>query len=133
MSRVFLDSNIAVYAVTAGDRRQAKAEQLIAAGGVISVQVLNEFVSATRRKLAMPWADVVVGLGALRQQCTPIISLTSDLHATAVDLVDRHGFHIYDACIVAAALEAGCTTLFSEDMQDGMRVDGLTIRNPFAG
>jgi predicted nucleic acid-binding protein len=49
----------------------------------------------------------------------------------SVDFLDRYGFHFYDSLIVAAALEAGCSRLFSEDLQHGQRIDGLTVENPF--
>jgi predicted nucleic acid-binding protein len=55
-----------------------------------------------------------------------------DTHDQALRIAERYGFQIYDSLIVAAALEAGCTTLYSEDMQDGQSIDTLTIRNPFA-
>jgi predicted nucleic acid-binding protein len=59
--------------------------------------------------------------------------MTAETHDAALRLAMRHGFHIYDALIIAAALEAGCSTLYSEDMPSGQVIDGrLTIRNPFA-
>ena len=60
------------------------------------------------------------------------IAPTPDLYRTGLRIQVRYGFSFYDSLIVAAALGAGCTTLYSEDMQNGQRIEGLTIRNPFA-
>jgi predicted nucleic acid-binding protein len=105
----FFDTPILVYAVAQTDRRTAIAEQLLVAGGRISVHVLNEFVAVARRKLRMPWTEI--------------------LEATTI--CQRYKYHVYDSLVIAAALESGCTVLYSEDMQDGQRIDSLHIRNPF--
>jgi predicted nucleic acid-binding protein len=128
----FLDTNVLVYAFAVGDRRSETAEALVAAGGVISVQVLNEFVNVSRRKLGRDWAEIESATGVLRVLLDPPLPLTLELHETAVVLARDHGFAFYDALIVAAASRAGCVTLYSEDMQHGQTIDGLTIRNPFA-
>jgi len=85
------------------------------------------------RKLKMSWQEVASALGAIRILCPSVAAMTAETHDAALRLAVRHGFHIYDALIVAAALEAGCATLYSEDMQSGQVIGGrLTIRNPFA-
>jgi predicted nucleic acid-binding protein len=133
VSAAFLDSNILLYTLAEGDPREAVAAALLARGGVISVQVLNEFAAVARRKLRLSWPEVVEALAALRALCPAPRPLTLATHEAALGLADRYGFQIYDALIVAAALEAGCATLFSEDLQDGQVIEGrLTIRNPFA-
>jgi len=129
---VFFDTNVLVYAVAQDDDRTPAAEALLAAGGVISVQVMNELVSVARKKLRMSWPDITATLAAIRDLCEPPVPITVELHETAMRLAARHAFHIYDALIVAAALAADCTTLYSEDLRDGQVVDRrLTIQNPF--
>jgi predicted nucleic acid-binding protein len=130
--RPFFDTMVPIYSVSEGDRRAAVAENLLAAGGHISVQVLNEFTAVARRKLKMSWDEVNDVLAAIRTLCEAAAPVTVETHEAALKIAARYGFQIYDSLIVAAALEAGCDVLYSEDMQDGMRIDGLTIRNPFA-
>lgn len=131
-ARPFLDTNVLIYALALEDPRAERAEALLFEGGVVGVQVLNEFVSVARRKLLMPWADVIDALAAVRMLCPPPVAVTIETHETALRIIDRYGFRIYDALIIAAALAAGCTTLLSEDMQDGQVIEGkLTVRNPF--
>ena len=128
----FFDTNVLIYAVAQNDPRGTKAEELLAGGGVISVQILNEFVSVARRKIRMPWNDVTAALDAIRTLCPAPSSLTLDTHETALRIVQQYGYGIYDALVVAAALEAKCSTLYSENLQDGQVIDKrLTIRNPF--
>lgn len=136
-AKAFFDTNILIYAiaepaVARPDVRTPRAEKLLLAGGVISVQILNEFASVARRKLAMPWPEVKEALQAIRVLCPAPVSVTLAVHDLAVGLVDRYGFSIYDALVAAAALKARCTVLYSEDFQDGQVLEGkLTIRNPF--
>jgi predicted nucleic acid-binding protein len=132
MSAVFFDSNILIYTLVEHDPREPVAAALLARGGVISVQVLNEFVAVARRKLRLSWPEVIDALAAIRACCPPPRPLTLATHEAALGLAERYRFQVYDALIVAAALEARCATLFSENMQDGQVVEGrLTIRNPF--
>lgn len=63
--------------------------------------------------------------------CGPALPTTQAAHERAVELAQRYGFHIYDATVIASALLGGCETLYTEDMQDGQTIEGLTIRNPF--
>jgi predicted nucleic acid-binding protein len=128
----FFDTTILIYAIARDDVRTSVAEELLAEGGLLSVQVLNEFVAVARRKLSMGWDEIKEALEAIRALCGPPTALTVDTHDQALRIAERYGFQIYDSLIVAAALEAGCTTLYSEDMQDGQSIDTLTIRNPFA-
>jgi predicted nucleic acid-binding protein len=130
--RPFFDTNVLVYIVGQHDERTAPAEALLAAGGVVSVQVLNELAAVAHRKLRMSWEDVTEALAAIRVLCPAPVPLTVDTHDAALRIASRYGFHIYDALVLAAALEAECTTLYSEDLQTDQVIDGtLTIRNPF--
>lgn len=130
-AKPFLDSNILVYVFSKGDPRTAIAENLLFDGGVISVQVLNEFVNVLQHKERRPWAEIRTALTSVRALLDPPVQLTVKLHEKAVTLAERYGSRIYDCLIVAAALEVGCTTLYTEDLQHGQVIDGLTVRNPF--
>jgi predicted nucleic acid-binding protein len=129
--KVFFDTTILIYALSEGDSRTTSAEELLDSGGVVSVQVLNEFTAVARRKLGMSWDEVGESLSAIRALCEPPVPVTVEVHESALHIARRYGFHIYDALILAAALDRGCTILYSEDMQDGQRVDSLTVRDPF--
>ncbi len=130
-AKPFLDTNILVYAFASNDPRSEQAEALLAAGGMISVQVLNEFVNVARRKLRREWAEIEDALGVLRAILDPPIAVTVALHETAVWLARDVGFSFYDSLIIAAAIRAGCPVLYSEDLQDGQIVHGVRFRNPF--
>ena len=93
--------------------------------------MLNEFVSTARKKLKTDWADIREKLRLVQVACGDPLPLTEKVHSLAVQIAERYGFHIYDANIVACALLAGCTTLYSEDMQSGQRIERLVIENPF--
>ena len=132
-AEAFFDTNVLIYAVALDDPRNARAEELLASGGTISVQILNEFVSVARRKNLMSWDDVMGALDAFRVLCPSPLPITIEMHEAALKISEKHGYGIYDALVVAAALEAGCAILYSEDFQDGQTIDGqLRIRNPFA-
>lgn len=127
----FLDTNILVYAQTSGAKAD-KARELLAAGGKLSVQVLNEFVAVSRRKLQRNWSEIGEAVDDTLALVDPPLPITFDTHATAMSLARDHDFSFYDALIVASALEAGCKTLFTEDMQHGRSIESVVIVNPFA-
>ncbi len=131
MPASFLDTNV-LLSIASGDLAKADgAEAAVAAGGAISVQVLNELTNVARRKMRMSWADTNAFLGMLRGVLT-VHPLTVETHETGLVLAERYGFSVYDAVTVASALHAGCDTLLSEDMQDGMALEeGIRIINPF--
>lgn len=127
----FFDTNVLVYLALDRGSKTDRAQELVGEGGVVSVQVLNEIANVARRKRARSWDEVRSLLATLRSLLL-VEPLTPATHETGLFLAERHGFAVYDGMIVAAALIAGCHTLWSEDMQDGLTVDGrLTIRNPF--
>jgi predicted nucleic acid-binding protein len=126
----FFDTNVLLSALTPGDPRAERARLLLADGGIISVQALNEFTNVARRKLGQPWGEINEKLGAVRALCE-VKPLTVATHERALGLAERYGFQIYDALHLASALESGCSILYTEDMQHGQQIDGLTIRNPF--
>jgi len=127
----FFDTNVLVY-VASGDTAKAdRAEAVIAAGGSISVQVLNELTKVARRKMQMSWVDTHALLNMMRGLMT-VHPLTVETHETGLALAERYRLSTYDAMIAASALHAGCDTLWSEDMQHGMTLgQGLRILNPF--
>jgi predicted nucleic acid-binding protein len=129
--KAFFDTNVILYAFSQDVPRGQVAETLLAAGGELSVQVLNEFVAVARRKLGKSWEDVRRALDLLRVFCPDPVPLTMDTHNRAVQIAERFGYSIFDSLIIAAALDAGASILYSEDMRDSQEVDGLTIRNPF--
>lgn len=130
-AKAFIDSNVVLYLLSSDAAKADRAEAVIGAGGVVSVQVLNEVASVMRRKLGMSWQEVDEVLTLLRALCPPQ-ALTPETYDCGRHLAERYGLSVYDAMIAAAALLAGCDTLYSEDMQDGLLVDKrLRIRNPF--
>lgn len=129
----FIDTDVLLYLAGDDAAKAARAEAVLRVGGAISVQVLNELANVARRKMLLSWAETQQFLGALRGLLT-VHPLTVETHAAGLALAERYGFSVYDAMIVAAALGAGCGTLYSEDMQHGMTLDeGLRIVDPFRG
>lgn len=126
----FFDTNILVYSASDEGEKTDRATALLAGGGIVSVQVLNEFANVSRRKLCMTWSEIDVALRAFRFNCT-VTALTLETHERGIDLASAHGLSTYDAMIVAAAQLASCTTLYSEDLQAGRKIGGVKIVNPF--
>ena len=126
----FFDTNILVYAFLDIDKRD-KAIAVLAEGGRISVQVLNEFTNVARQKRQRPWPEIEAAITVIREWFPDIVPLTEQTHARALALARDHGLSFYDALIVAAAQEAGCDTLFTEDMQHGRKFGSVNIVNPF--
>jgi predicted nucleic acid-binding protein len=129
----FFDTNVLVYIASSDAAKADKAEAVIGGGGAISVQVLNELASVARRKMGMSWQDSRSFLSLLRGLLT-VHPVTVEVHDAGLALAERYNLSIFDAMIVASALHAGCDTLWSEDMQHGMALDGrLRVVNPFRG
>jgi predicted nucleic acid-binding protein len=127
----FLDTNVLIYAFGQDDPRSQISRSLLAKGGVTGVQMLNEFVAIARRKLGFSWEQVLESLEAIRVLCPSVAPLTPESHERGLHVAQRYGYHIFDALVIAVALDAGSSTLYTEDMQDGQRIETLTIRNPF--
>jgi predicted nucleic acid-binding protein len=127
----FFDTNVLLYAASGDPAKADRAEELIGAGGMISVQVLNEITNVARRKMGMSWTETRAFLSMTRGLLL-VQPLTIDIHETRLGLAERFGLSIYDGMIAASALHADCDTLWSEDMRDGIVLDGqLRIVNPF--
>lgn len=129
----FIDTNV-LLCVASGDPAKAeKAQAILAAGGVISVQVLNEIANIARRKMRLSWSETHAFLSTVRA-LLDVEDLTVSVHDTALRVAERYQLSTYDSLIVASALVAGCDTVLSEDMQNDLTIDGvLRITNPFIG
>ena len=132
----FFDTNVLTYALTvrAGlerDPRSEIAEKTLSLGGVVSVQVLNEFADVASRTFKKSWDAIEQYLEVINALCGRAVPLTAETQAAAIEISRNHGYRIYDSLILAAAQQAGCATVFTEDMQHGQVVEGVRIENPF--
>ncbi len=126
----FIDTNILLYLLSEDTDKADRAEEIVRAGGRISVQVLNEFANVARRRLSMSWEEINETLKLLRSVC-PTDPLTLETHEKGLLVAERYRLSIYDSMIIAAALIGNCEILYSEDMQDGLLIDHqLRILNP---
>ena len=130
MSKQFFDTNIIVY-LTEEEEKARKCEALVEAGGVVSVQVLNESVNVLRKKNRMTYAEISEFLAVIKLICQ-VAPVTLETHEKALSLVEKYRFSWFDSLIVASALESDCDECWSEDMHDGLVVErSLTIKHPF--
>ena len=139
MTRFFLDTNVLLYAFDANARKRKRAQDLIENAlttheGMISSQVIQEFLNVATRKFATPLTDDEA-LRYFELVLEPLCTSWTDaeLYRRALGLRSRFQFSIYDSLIVAAALGGGCQTLYSEDLQTGQRIEALTVIDPFKG
>lgn len=138
-AKVFLDTNIFVYSFDNRDpRKRNLALELIyktseANTARISYQVVQEFVNVATKKFTKPLKQSDVRL-YLESIMSPMWQVNSSLGLTrkALDIQERWAYSFYDSLIIASALEAGCSILYSEDLQHGQTIEGLRIINPFA-
>ena len=130
-AEIFYDTNVVLYLLSADTAKSDRAEELLASGGRVSVQVLNEFAAVASRKLRMGWKDIGEILTHVRAVC-PVEPIAIETHDRGLALASRYRLNIYDAMIVASALLAGCKLLYSEDLQHGQVFERqLTVRSPF--
>jgi predicted nucleic acid-binding protein len=130
MAKPFIDSNVVLYLFSSDTVKADRAESILQSGGSISVQVLNEVASVCLRKLKMSWEEIDTVLETLKSTCE-VLPVTLASHEKAVGLAKRFQISFYDANIVATAILCGADTLFSEDMQNDMSMESLTVVNPF--
>ncbi|MFY7856626.1 MAG: PIN domain-containing protein [Rubrivivax sp.] len=133
--RPFVDTNVVVYALSGQDpAKQAVAQRLLAERGAarpsLSTQVLAETCSVLTRKLRWAPDDALAAVTLLKQ--LRVVALTPETQLDALRLAVEHRLSGWDAMVVQAALQAGCDTLFSEDLQPGRRFGSLEVVNPFA-
>jgi predicted nucleic acid-binding protein len=130
-AKAFFDSSVLIYTLSRTDPKSMVAFGLLGQGGIISVQVLNEFANVASKKLRLDWERIEEILDELREFLELPVSLTLSIHELGLAIARRYKYTIYDSLLIAAALESGCGILYSEDMQDGQQIGGVTIRNPF--
>jgi predicted nucleic acid-binding protein len=128
---VFFDTNVLLYLLSDDATKADRAESLLATGGVISVQVLNEFAAVAVGKKTVDFTELKEILSAIRIACA-VRPLDIETHELGLDIAERYRFSIYDSLIIAAALHARCSVLYSEDLHHGQTIEQMTIRNPFA-
>jgi predicted nucleic acid-binding protein len=132
MADSFLDTNVLIYLASKDSEKAQRVEALLASGCIISVQVLNEIANVARRKMNLGWHETLDFLGLVRG-LTVVEPVSIDTHDEGLRVAARYKLSIYDGMIIGAAMLAGCKTLWSEDMQDGLRIDDrLTVCNPFS-
>jgi predicted nucleic acid-binding protein len=130
-SEAFLDTNVLIYLLSADTRKADLAQACLLTGGIVSVQVLNEFAAVTLGKLKLPWPAVQDSLETFRR-LLKVTPLTIEVHERGLEIARRHRLSVYDGQILAAADLAGCDTVLSEDMAHGLRIgERLVIQNPF--
>jgi predicted nucleic acid-binding protein len=131
MPASFFDTNVLLYLASSDTAKADRAEAVLADGGSISVQILNELANVARRKMRMSWQDTHAFLSLLRGLLN-VHPVSVETHEAGMALAERYHLSIYDSMIAASALHADCDTLWSEDMQHGTVLDGrLRIVNPF--
>ena len=138
MNGEFIDTNVFIYLFDeTNDRKRNIAERIVKTAletrtARISHQVVQETLNVVTRKLPSPMTAenaqrFLVQVLAPLWQIMPNIAL----YRRGLDVQARYGFSFYDSLIIAAALESGCNRLYSEDLQHGQQIEGLTIENPF--
>ena len=129
--RPFVDTNVLLHLISADQRKASQAEAVLAAGVVLSVQVLNEFANVARRKHVLAWHELPPVLADICN-FAQVVDLTLAIHQRGLALAARCQLSVVDAMIAAAAIDAGCDTLLSEDFQAGQVFDSrLRVKNPF--
>jgi predicted nucleic acid-binding protein len=127
----FFDTNVLVYLTSADPGKAARTRHLLAVGGTISVQVLNETANVARRKLRLSWLETLQLLDFIRGLLA-VVAVTVVTHEKGMALARRYNLPVYDAIIAASAIASGCDMLWLEDFQHGMLIDGsLRVMNPF--
>lgn len=134
----FLDTNVLLYHLDDSDARKHRIayrlvrQALARSDTVISFQVVQECLNVALRKARVPLSHAEAR-DYFRLVLVPLwrIMPSSEIYLRGIDVQERYGFGFYDSLIVAAAIDAGCRRLYSEDLQHGQRIDGLTIENPF--
>lgn len=127
----FVDTDVLVYLLSDDAAKADRAEAVLAAGVVVSVQVLDEFADVARRRLGFDWDEIDEALATIRR-VADVRPLTLETHDRGLELAARYRFGVHDAMIVAAALLAGCDRLLCDNLPSGRRFDGrLTVFNPF--
>ncbi len=136
--KAFLDTNVLVYSFDRSDPRKRDAARALISdslengGGIISFQVIQEFLNVATRKFVIPLTaeDARRYLDIVLEPLCEVYS-SPEIYHQALEIAEAWRLSFYDSLIVAAALQAECDVLYSEDLQDGLKIRGLTVRNPF--
>ncbi|KOR29244.1 nucleic-acid-binding protein [Achromatium sp. WMS3] len=132
MSSRFIDTNVVIYTFAQDEIKQNIAIDLLATRPVSLVQVLSETANIMKKKLGFDNSSIRSIVARIASECATILPISLATLQYGLELSDRYGFSHFDNLIVASALEAGCTELYSEDMHHRLVVDKrLTIINPF--
>ncbi len=127
----FFDTSVLLYLLSGNTAKADRIETLLAARGIVSVQVLNEFAVVALRKLKMPLGEVREILDTIRAVCA-VEPITVETHDRGLAVFERYRFSLYDSMLIAAALIAGAKTIYTEDLQHGQVIDNqLRLTNPF--
>ncbi len=131
-AKIFVDTNILIYSIANDRRKRTVAGNILLDNDiVISPQVISEFVAVTLRKRILK-TDRVLDCAKKFMRVFHVTVMTSETVISALDIMTKYQFSYWDSLILAAALESDCPLLYSEDLQDGQRIeDTLTIHNPF--
>jgi predicted nucleic acid-binding protein len=137
--KAFLDTNVLVYSFDRSEPRKRDIARGLIAGalergaGIISYQVVQEFLNVATRKFVIPLssADAQRYLEVVLEPLCEVYA-SPELFHQSLEIAESWRLSFYDALIVAAALQADCSALYSEDLQDGLKIRGLTVRNPFS-
>jgi predicted nucleic acid-binding protein len=146
-AKIFLDTNTLIYilegrepgegitltpAELEANRKGEITLSLLESDGLfVGVQVFNELCNVVLRR-KFDWLKAKELLATLEALCVDVVPLTLSVHKLGLALREKYRMQLFDAMLVAAALEAGCATFYSEDMQDGQVIEEkLTIKNPF--
>lgn len=131
--KAFIDTNVVIYALGPDSTKAQLAAPLFSVRPSISTQVLSETANVAAKRLGLPTSEIRKLLTVLEFMCRVEIVLPSTMHL-ALSIAERYGLSWYDSLIVAAALDAGCDTLYTENLQHGQVIENrLTITNPFSG
>ncbi len=129
-AKFFLDTNIVVYLLSGDSEKSNKAEQLVMAYPIISTQVANEFANVCLKKMKFTKEETQALVKSLLNACQTISVSVETIHK-AMQLSNRYALSYWDSLIVAAAVLSDATLLYSEDMQQGLEIETITIVNPF--
>ena len=127
---IFLDTNIVLYLLSNHVDKADQVERILIEKPTVSVHVINEFIYVSQRKIRLTLEESHQLANSLMRKCR-VIPLTDETIKMAMQVAQRYRFSHWDSLIIAAAQQAGCTVLYSEDLQHGQRIDQLTLINPF--
>jgi predicted nucleic acid-binding protein len=131
-NNVFIDTNVLVYAYSTSDtlKQQKSRSALLDNECIISTQVINEFCNVCFRKLHIPVALIKRDIAEITDICDCRMVDYNTIQYALV-LQEQYGFSYYDCLIIASAVETGCAYLFTEDLTDRQKIDGVIIQNIF--